>query len=99
MCCAIAALMFAAVAAWRSLAKGALAWRLPARSAAALAAGALVVAAGFAFAATAAGGLGASARGVPFQMLSWRICGAAPDQRILPWQAGDVARPPQRDRP
>ena len=78
MCCAIAALMIAVVAAWRSLAKGALAWRPSARWAAVVAAGALV-------AAGEVGGLCGDGAGPPFSRRGspsdagaahlWHTCG------------------------
>ena len=73
MCCAIAALMIAVVAAWRSLAKGALAWRPSTRWAAAVAAGAFLTVGGSAFAAMALGHSSASPG--PLRMLTWHICG------------------------
>jgi hypothetical protein len=83
VCCAIAALMFAAAAAWRSLAKGARAWRLSARWAAAVAAGLVVAAGGSAFAAIAPDAHAGRAENGPLQMLASGICGGSPDPQTL----------------
>jgi hypothetical protein len=84
MCCAIAALLFAALAAWRGLVRGALALRMSRRWMAAMAAGALVTLGDSAMADMQMAHGGERADGGVLQMLAQHICGRPASPRALP---------------